>query len=207
MNEIRTFACRKQNRMTPAQKKALDSEVLTKRISSIESMLKIEKPLILDIGFGMGDSLIALSKSYPEHQILGIDIYRPGIASALILCEQSKCSNVFILEHDAVAVIEKLNDSSISGIQLLFPDPWPKKRHAKRRFVQLERMKKIHKKLVVDGWFRLITDDYEYALHAEESIDLGLFQKDADLIDIITKYHRRAENLGHDINKFFFRKT
>lgn len=199
---IRTFIRRKQNRMSPAQKRALVTPELNSKRASVNDILNSDKPVILDIGFGMGDSLLALAELYPECLIIGLDIYQPGIARALQLV--ADYPNVLILEADAVEVLHNLPDACLYGVQLLFPDPWPKKRHTKRRFVQNERLELIYSRLKLQGWLRIVTDSTEYAEHADACVSVSKFVFGHEVYgsNLKTKYWLRALKLGHQIKDF-----
>lgn len=205
---IKTFIRRKQNRMTPAQKKALADQSLLHLRASIDDIINSAKPVILDIGFGMGDSLIALAERYPEALIVGFDIYQPGIARALNLITERALTNVLVFDADALEVLEQLPIASLYGVQLLFPDPWPKYRHTKRRFVQVDRLALIFDKLTKDGWMRVVTDDAIYAEHAKACIEKSEFQQ-SDLNQgstLKTKYWLRAISLNNNIHEFNLEK-
>ena len=152
----------------------------------------------------MGDSLLSLAENYPNNLVIGIDVYQPGIARALALASARGITNLKVYEGDALEVLHELPDGMLAGVQLLFPDPWPKKRHFKRRFVQLERLQLLCRKLVGGGWFRLVTDCDSYAEHAYSCINQSDFDLVADSYGskVITKYWQRAIRLGHNINEY-----
>ena len=101
---------------------------LEKPTRSILDILKIEKDIILDIGFGTGESAIAISKMFPKHNICGIEAYKPGVKNLI-------SNNIFAHYGDALEIIEKINANSINQVYMLFPDPWQKKKHRKRRLL------------------------------------------------------------------------
>lgn len=203
MHKINTFVRRKQNRMTPSQKRALHDDKLNYLRASPEDILQSSMPIILDVGFGMGDSLISLANRYSDHSIMGIDIFQPGIARVMALANENNLTNLKVIDGDAVDIIAGLPDSCLSGVQLLFPDPWPKKRHIKRRFIQIERLNILYSKLALGGWFRLITDSLDYYSHAQECLVHTKFKlsKESFGSDIKTKYWLRALSLGNEINE------
>ena len=122
-----------------------------------------ERPLTIEIGFGMGSSLVKMAGDAPERNFLGIEVHIPGIAQCAFDAGQAGLTNLKVMDADAIEVLQGLPDGSIDRIQLFFPDPWQKKRHFKRRFVVPERMRLIEDKLTVGGWFHAATDWQPYA--------------------------------------------
>ncbi len=206
---IKTFVRRKQSRMTPAQHKALKAPELMQYRSEINDIINSERPVILDIGFGMGDSLVALATKHPDCLIVGVDIYQPGIARAVLLAKQHNLTNLKVMDFDAVELLQQLPAGCLYGIQLLFPDPWPKKRHAKRRFMQVERLALLHAKLQTNGWLRVITDIVSYAAHTNNCFAQSEFHLVAESLDdlVKTKYWLRAIALKHEISPYFAYKN
>ncbi len=94
-------------------------------------------PTILEIGCGMGETTVAIAQAHPRNDYLGIEVHSPGVGSLLKLIEEKQLANVRIIQHDAVDVVEQMiRPESLAGIHIFFPDPWPKKRHQKRRLIQ-----------------------------------------------------------------------
>lgn len=206
---IKTFIRRKKNRMTPAQKNALADQSLLHLRASVNDIIFSAKPVILDVGFGMGDSLLDLAERYPESLIVGFDIYQPGIARALNLISAKSITNVLVFDADALEILEQLPSASLSGVQLLFPDPWPKYRHAKRRFVQVERLSLIFNKLSENGWLRVVTDDNTYADHTSICVKKSSFCiSEINRGSVLkTKYWLRAMGLNNIIHEFNLEKS
>ena len=134
MRPIRSYVLR-QGRTTPAQKRALDE--LLPRYGIPFSTRKLPKNLVLEIGSGMGETTAAIAKAHPELEFVAVEVHGPGVGSVLNRVAAENLSNVKVIRHDALAVLEQMvEDGSLAGIHLFFPDPWPKKRHHKRRLVQ-----------------------------------------------------------------------
>ena len=126
-------------------------------------ILAIEENIILDIGFGTGDSTIALQGMFPQHSILGIESYKPGIKNLL-------SKNIFVHHGDALEILEKISNNTISQIYMLFPDPWQKKKHRKRRLLNEYTFKVIMSIIKKNGFFHFSTDNINYALEAKAVI-------------------------------------
>lgn len=106
-----------------------------------------ERPLTVEIGFGMGRSLVLMAKANPERNYVGIEVHVPGIAQCVYEAGMAELKNLRVLDADAIQVLREMPDNSINCVQLYFPDPWQKKRHFKRRFVIHERMQLVDKNL------------------------------------------------------------
>ena len=166
-----------------------------------------ECPLIIDIGFGNGDLLVSLANQYAQTQFVGIEVYDAGIGHCLKLIDDNNLKNIKIINGDAVEVLKfGMADASISEINLLFPDPWPKKRHHKRRIINDGFIQLISKKLMPNGLVNISTDWENYA----EQID-GLFSGRRDFKKkrfservLSTKFEKRGIVLGHEIYDFCF---
>ena len=166
-----------------------------------------ECPLIIDIGFGNGDLLVSLANQHTQTQFVGIEVYDAGIGHCLKLIDERNLKNLKIISGDAVEVLKfGMADASISEINLLFPDPWPKKRHHKRRIINDGFIQLISKKLMPNGLVNISTDWENYA----EQID-GLFSVSRDFKKkrfservLSTKFEERGVVLGHEIYDFCF---
>ena len=126
-------------------------------------ILEIENDIIIDIGFGTGDSSIALQDMFPEYRVLGIESYKPGIKNLL-------SKNIYVHYGDALEIIEKISSNTISQIYMLFPDPWQKKKHRKRRLFNEYTFKVILSIMKKNGFFHFSTDNINYALEAKKII-------------------------------------
>jgi tRNA (guanine-N7-)-methyltransferase len=131
---------------------------------SVQDIFKIEKNIILDIGFGTGESTVALNNMFPKHSVFGIEAYKPGIKNLIN-------NNIYAHYGDALEVIENINDNSISQIYMLFPDPWQKKKNRKRRLFNKYTFNIINSIIKENGFFHFSTDNINYALEAKEIIN------------------------------------
>lgn len=171
MIPIRSYVLR-QGRMTRAQQHALDT--LWQRYGvepqdapfDFDALFGRRAERILEIGFGVGDALLAEAAAHPENDYLGIEVHRPGVGSLLRRLDAQGIGNVRVCCHDAVEVLQRsIPDARLSAVQVFFPDPWPKRRHHKRRLVQPSFAELVARKLKAGGRLHLATDDEDYAQH------------------------------------------
>ena len=169
LKRIRSFVLR-QGRMTAAQKKAIDEHWFEYVLEVGQGMINPERvfnrtgPLVLEIGFGNGDSLTKMMKENPEKNYLGVEVHRPGVGSLIKKTVENNYSNLKVYCDDAVLVMQNcIPDNSLDCVQVFFPDPWHKKKHKKRRLVQEEFVNLTASKLKSDGKFHLATDWQDYA--------------------------------------------
>jgi tRNA (guanine-N7-)-methyltransferase len=204
----------REGRVTKRQQRALD-ELWDKYVinpsSSAAFSACFERGLhTLEIGFGMGASLRELAQQQPDKQFLGVEVHRPGVASLLADLEEYHINNVKIICHDAVEVLEQLvPDNSLQRVLIFFPDPWHKKKHHKRRLVQISLVERIYNKLQAGGVLHLATDWVPYAEHMEAVMSqLDGFKRLADDADPRpeTKFEHRGLRLGHVVNDLIFEK-
>lgn len=165
---IRSFVLR-QGRITSGQRDAL-TRLWTKYGLESDEILDIPKvflrsaPIILEIGFGNGESLIEMASKHPDCNYIGIEVYPPGIGHLLLMLEQKDLPNVKIYCSDAIDILQRcIGDNMLSGVNIYFPDPWPKRKHHKRRLVTPAFVKLIAKKLKKGGVFHVVTDWKDYA--------------------------------------------
>ena len=176
LRTVHTFVLR-AGRMTDAQKKAY--ETLSPRwcvpfnefpINFIDVFDNVN-PVTIEIGFGMGAATAIIAQNNPEKNYLGLEVHRPGVGRLLNEIEAKNLSNLYIIEHDAIEVLEKMiPDESVSAFHIFFPDPWPKKKHHKRRLVQRPRTDILAKKLAPGGYIYMATDWEPYAEFALEEL-------------------------------------
>jgi tRNA (guanine-N7-)-methyltransferase len=119
--------------------------------------------VVLDIGIGVGDTMLAMALVQPEFDVIGVDVHTPGIANSLAGIEEHGLSNVRLVHGDALELLERLAPSSLTGIRVFFPDPWPKARHHHRRLVRTDVVARLVTLLRPAGWIHLATDNSEYA--------------------------------------------
>lgn len=174
--EVKTYVLR-IGRMTAAQERAY-SELSAawcipfehKKINFVE-IFGNTNPIVVEIGFGMGDATAKIAAANPDINYLGIEVHRPGVGKLLGEIKRRELKNLFIIEHDALEVLEyMIGDNSINGFHIFFPDPWPKKRHHKRRLVQRPRTNLMAQKLTPGGYLYFVTDIIEYAEFALEEL-------------------------------------
>lgn len=217
--EIKTYVLR-IGRMTAAQEKAYQELSAAWCIPFEEKKLNFvdifgnTNPIIIEIGFGMGDATAVLAEANPDINYIGIEVHRPGVGKLLNEIKRRNLRNLYIIEHDAMEVLEyMINDNSVNGFHIFFPDPWPKKRHHKRRMVQRPRTDMLAKKLMSGGYFYFVTDWFEYAEFALEELNNtpGLKNKYKDFAEPQpwrkqTKFERKGQAANRPITELFFEK-
>ncbi len=208
MRPIRSYVLR-QGRTTPAQQRALEA-LLPKYGISFPEEIKSDRPLVLEIGSGMGETTIAIAKAHPEADFIAVEVHGPGVGSLLNAIERDQLSNLRVVRHDAVEVLERMvADSSLDAIHLFFPDPWPKKRHHKRRFVQAATASLLAQKLKAGGVLHAATDWPDYAEHMQQvfGAEPRLEQAGSGYAERpVTKFESRGRKLGHPIRELYFRR-
>ena len=211
---IRSYV-RRAGRLTSSQQRALDELwpdygiEFAPQLLDLDSIFNRAAPRVLEIGFGNGESLVQLAIEDPASDFLGIDVHDPGIGHCLISAHDARVTNLRLISHDAIDVLEmQIPHNSLSRINLYFPDPWPKKRHHKRRIVQPEFLTLCAGRLGSNGSLHIATDWENYAEHIDEV--LGEFSSfdcterrehdgDQPLARTATKFERRGVRHGHRI--------
>lgn len=216
--EVKSYVLR--SRMTLRQEQGLENfwsqygvDHSDARID-LEAIFPIKGPVILEIGFGMGGSLLKLAEHNPHVNFLGIEVHKPGVGALLSHVNERGLTNVRVMLADATQVLlNNIHSDSLAGVQLFFPDPWPKRRHHKRRLVQAEFVALVYDKLSSGGFFHLATDVADYAEHMFKTVNdhPGFEQVTAnDLAATLarpkTKFERRGERLGHCITDLIYKK-
>ncbi len=218
---IRSFVQR-AGRITDGQRRALTELWPRYGIDSGDEPIDLEAcfgrcaPVTLEIGFGDGESTVALAAQQPERNMLGIEVHPPGVGHCLLLAERSDVTNLRVVSQDAVEVLQRrLPDGSLDEVLLYFPDPWPKKRHHKRRILQPDFVALLARKLTPGGVFRLATDWAPYAEHMLEvmsaSADFENLSPTGDWVERptsrpVTRFERRGDRLGHVVRDLAFRR-
>lgn len=162
LQKFRTLHGRRQARpLTDNQKKLLEN-LYPKFELKLENEIVIKEKIILEIGFGGGENIAFQAIKNPNETYIGCEPFINGVVSLLQKIEADNINNIFIWEDDANLLLNKLNNQSIKEVFILFPDPWPKKRHHKRRFLNLNNLLLIHKKLIDSGILHIATDHADY---------------------------------------------
>ncbi|MCP1064789.1 tRNA (guanosine(46)-N7)-methyltransferase TrmB [Serratia symbiotica] len=221
MRRIRSFV-RRQGRFTKGQQQALDNywpvmgvEYQTEPIN-IAALFGCNAPTVLEIGFGMGTSLVTMAGNNPQQNFLGIEVHLPGVGACLADAHAAKLGNLRVMYHDAVEVLQNMiPDSSLDMVQLFFPDPWHKARHNKRRIVQPPFAELVLRKLKMDGVFHMATDWQPYAEHMLEVMNRVTgyhnLSNDNDYLPRpdtrpLTKFELRSQRLGHGVWDLMFER-
>ena len=171
---IRSYRIR-GSRITGPQQSALDKywgkygiDYSLTQINPIQ-LFPDTKQVILEIGFGMGEATALIGRDFPDTGFLAVEIHKPGIGKLMARIEELELSNIRIIEGDAHPILQAMiPDNSFDGVHLFFPDPWPKKRHNKRRIINTEFLKLIHPKIKDGGFFHIATDWVPYAEYIQE---------------------------------------
>jgi tRNA (guanine-N7-)-methyltransferase len=213
LRRIRSFV-RRDSRMTEGQEHAFTMMwpryglAIENGMIDYSSIFQRNAPCILEIGFGSGHSLLAAAKAYPQYDFIGIETHRPGIGALLLSMKERDINNIRFYYADAVEVLAQcIPNNSLTMIQIFFPDPWRKRRHHKRRLIQLSFVKCLAEKLHVGGELHLATDWEDYAKHmmtvlsqASQFINaagVGNFSDRSCQRPVITKFEQRGQNAGH----------
>lgn len=215
--------------MTEAQRRALELDWPTFGIN-IEPERQQELALtdifgrpadkVVEIGFGNGDNLVEYARQSPDRDFIGIEVHRAGVGHALLQAKELGLSNLKVICHDAVEVLEKrLTDSSLSEVLILFPDPWHKKRHHKRRLIQSPFVELLARKIKPGGLLQLATDWEPYALQMREVIgenpSFSNRSEEQGGCDgfvprpawrALTRFEKRGQRLGHGVWDLSFRR-
>ncbi len=219
--ETRSFVLRK-GRTTEAQKKAIQRYMPIYGIRSCRKKLNYrqvfcqDNPVIIEIGFGSGEATIKVAEKNPNINYIVIDVYPPGIGKLLQKANDLSLQNIRIINDDAKNIISgMIYDDSLAGIHIFFPDPWPKKKHHKRRLLTFDFMIKLEKKLRQNGYIHIVTDWEEYGDSIETNINLinnlelnATRQKSITMSRPQTKFEKRGLDQGNRVREIVvFKKT
>ncbi len=216
--EIRSFV-RREGRITPAQREAVEKlwpeyGLEKSDLSDLDNVFGRKAPRFMEIGCGTGDAIISLARENPDNDYIGIEVYLPGLGSILQAIEKYQLTNVRLLRNDAMECLRQtMPDRSLDGVMVFFPDPWPKKRHNKRRLIQPKFLSLIAKKLKRNGRLFIGTDWQDYADHIIE-----ITADHPELSNLagaevyaprpawrpLTRYEKRALRLDHIVRDFVF---
>ncbi|WP_372737030.1 tRNA (guanosine(46)-N7)-methyltransferase TrmB [Neptunomonas sp.] len=222
MRTVRSFV-KRAGRTTEGQQKALEDvwPVMGLEVKNgpvvFSEVFGRDAPVVLEIGFGMGDSLLEMARREPEKNYIGIEVHTPGVGRLLSNASDEGLTNIRIFAEDAIEVLAKcIPDNSLDVVQLFFPDPWHKKRHHKRRIVQPDFAQNLRKKLKIGGYFHMATDWENYAEHMMDVMSAaegytnkmgeGQYSPQPEWRPV-TKFQKRGERLGHGMWDLMFEKT
>ena len=218
---MRSYVLR-QGRLTVAQERAFDElwpefgvDWWPGTALDLPTLFGNARPVFLEIGFGNGAMLATLAERHPNRNYLGIEVHRPGVGHLLLELRERTLANVRVLRQDAVEVLDSgLAPSSLAGVYLFFPDPWPKKKHHKRRILNAEFLKHLARVLQTGGFFHAATDWGPYAeqmLQVLRAADT-LFRNGSESGGFsprpperpVTRFERRGQRLGHGVWDLIF---
>jgi len=218
---IKSFVLR-QGRLTRAQQNALENLWQDYGIDFSEQPLDYhalfanDNEIIVEIGFGDGDSLLQQAIKQPQYNFIGIEVHGPGVGHLIHNAHTQGVHNIKVIRHDAIDVLtQQITDDSIRQLQLFFPDPWHKKRHHKRRIIKQSFIELIQKKLKTGGFFHMATDWQHYAEHMLDEMDqAGAFRNVSGTGNYSenkgarceTKFERRGIKLGHGVWDLIYQK-
>jgi tRNA (guanine-N7-)-methyltransferase len=220
LRKVRSFV-RRPGRATAAQRRAFAELLPRFNVDAPNGPLDLPRLFgrdgrrVLDIGFGDGEALVTNALNNPGVDYVGIEVHEPGIGHLLLLLEQASVINVRVIPRDAADVVpELLPASSFDAVDLFFPDPWPKKRHHKRRLVQPPFVQELARVLKPGGFLHVATDWADYARHTAEVLAGDARFRAIERADLAgeplavrppTKFERRGMRLGHDVADLYYR--
>lgn len=218
---VRSFV-RREGRMTPSQRAAFESLwarygiTLAAGVTDLRAVFPHPAPVVLEIGFGMGDSLASMAAADGGRNYLGIEVHRPGVGRLLARLEREQIDNVRVVNADAVEALEKhVVDASLDAVLVFFPDPWPKTRHHKRRLIQPAFVALLAHKLRPGGVLHMATDWQHYAEQMLDTVsrDAGFVNRAGEKqysprpdYRPLTKFEQRGQRLGHGIWDLLFER-
>ena len=221
LRSIRSFV-RREGRLTSGQHRAFDTYWeyfgldADSTLSALDTVFGRRAPRVLEIGFGDGETLAAMAYAHPETDYLGIEVHRPGVGHLLLRAQALELTNLRIICADAVDVLRRqLPEACLDHVQIFFPDPWPKKRHHKRRLIQPDFVALVARKLKAGAHLHLATDWEDYARHMLEVLQATDDFSNAGDSDPfagrsagrpLTKFERRGQRLGHEVRDLIFRR-
>jgi len=219
---IKSFVLR-QGRLSKSQQRAIDTLWPDFGIDMGEAQVDWERefkqkaPLVLEIGFGMGQSLVQQAENEPDKNFIGIEVHKPGVGTCLKDIERLGLNNLKLMNGDAITALEHMiPDNSLLRVQLYFPDPWHKKKHNKRRIVNTKFVQVIGDKLVSEGCFHMATDWKPYAEHMlevmQQAENFNNMSEDNDYCPApefrpTTKFETRGIKLGHGVWDLLYKKN
>lgn len=213
--KVRSFK-RRGTRITPGQESALMAGWPKwgvddwSRLRDLPAMFH-DRTVVLDIGYGMGETTAAMAAANPDQGILAVDIHRPGAGALLRAIEQLALTNVRLVDGDVTECIDYLEDESLSEIRVFFPDPWPKSRHHKRRLIQRDFVEAMTKKLQIGGRWHCASDWAPYSEWMLEVFDevshLSGGQISRPEHRPVTRFEAQGLRKGHEVQDLIFIRT
>ena len=219
---VRSFVLR-GGRLTDAQQRAMDTLYPRYGVEPVDTVIDPAAlfgrtaPLVADIGFGNGEATWRMARDEPDKNFLGIEVHPPGVGHLLLKLDELGIDNVRVARADAVELLtHRLPDASLAEVRLYFPDPWPKKRHHKRRIVQPDFLQLVARRLQPGGLLHMATDWQPYADWMLEMCQAEpLFRNTSATGSWVpqpawrptTKYERRGERLGHEVRDLLFERV
>jgi tRNA (guanine-N7-)-methyltransferase len=216
---IRSYVLR-QGRLTEAQSRAYERLMPVYGIAyspaplDLDAVFGRQAPRVLEIGFGMGETTAEIAAAHPETDYIGVEVHTPGVGALLARIEALGLRNVRVIRHDAAEVVaHMLSPGSLDGVHVFFPDPWPKKRHHKRRLLQPGFVALLARRLTPGGYLHVATDWEDYAVEALATLErepalentaAGFAPRPAARPQ--TKFERRGRALGHAVWDLLFRR-
>ena len=208
---------KRNGRLTHSQKIFFESKESNINFFNIDDVLNFKKlfnnnnPCVLDIGFGDGKLLTSIAKKFPDINFIGIEVYESGVGNILKQISEDELDNLKISSDDAVVILNNfIQDNSLFGVSLFFPDPWPKKKHHKRRIINSNFLDLIRKKIQKNGFVKIATD---WSNYGEDIISLfeeyNNFEKTNNIFlfeeRCLTKFEKRGIALGHQITDLCYK--
>lgn len=219
--KVRSFVLR-TGRLSEFQKNAINQNWAQYGLDYQQARFDFKKifgnanPVILEIGFGMGTSLVEMAQANPDKNYLGIEVHTPGVGACIAYAVEKGVRNLRVICHDATEILRDcISEATLSGLQLFFPDPWHKAKHHKRRIVQPAFVENVVKKLCPEGFIHMATDWQDYAEQMLEVLcanpDLTNTSASNDYIPRpdfrpLTKFEQRGHRLGHGVWDLYFIK-
>lgn len=220
LRPIRSYV-RRAGRITKSQKGAISAggeqyiaEYTANSKINLAQLFNFAQPLVLEIGFGMGENIIHQAQNNPDKNFIGIDVHEPGLGTCCSQAMALGLGNLKLICHDAIEVLQGAEDQCLDNVFILFPDPWHKKKHNKRRLIQTKFVTLLSQKIKSQGLLHIMTDWAEYADHIVETMQQSLVFKDVSTQEtdfaqdrITSKFERRGLNKGHQVYAGVFQKV
>lgn len=202
--EIRSFVLR-HRQFTPAQQTFWDESIAKYGVAHTR-----DAHTVIDIGFGNGETVFELASAHPDWNVIGIEVYRPGILNLFKKLKEAPVANLRVIKEDATTILIQPEFQQIAdGVACYFPDPWPKTRHHKRRLIQPAFIKIIEKALKPKGFIKIVTDWADYKDHILKAFEkCPEFKRTSNPLPtaLNTRFRRRADSHGYEIHELVFEK-